>query len=605
LEPPRREAIIASREISVAAKRGHGGRASNNGRLLSAVTFNVKHSLRESRAAAGTCSRHARFLLSKTGFEGCVMNPNIKSVAFALVAAAALSSTSFAAGQRPGGHGGGGHGGGGHFARGGGGGHAHFGGGFHGGGFHMGGHGGGFHVGSGRVGGARSNFAAHPSSRPAPAFETQNRAANFSHAAAPATLNGAGASDRRSSERTEAVRGALRSNAVAGALHNPDRLRDPNLRNHIAANAATAGLMNRRGQGRGWWRHADGGYGWVGPVFWPFAYDDMYDYALWGGNYDGSLWDYNYGDIYAGLFAPYGYDALAGYFPQAGAAVAATPPAPGASAPSQATEPVAQMCGEEGHDIAGLPLDKVQAAIQPNDEQRTALDALANASTKAAQDIAAACPTSPALTAPGRLEAMEKRLEAIAAATQAIKEPLDRLYGLLSDEQKARLTALGQDQRQQQSAAPDANKDAHTLCSAQPDFTQWPADQIEQKLHPTEAQKMSLGALQEAANKASETLKASCEPGDALTPPARLDAAVSRVDALLQAEKSVDAPLKDFYATLTDEQKAQFESIGPERTAQMTQANEPTGGGRIVYHRHWRGYGGLQGVMRHIFSILR
>jgi hypothetical protein len=524
------------------------------------------------------------------------MNSKIKSVAVAVVAAAALSSTSFAAGQRPGGHAGGGHGGGGHgggahFARGGGG-HAHFGGGFRGGGFHMGG---------GRMGGAHPNLAAHPAFRSVPAFATQNRAPNVFHAAAPTTLDGPAASDRRATERTDAVRGALRSNAVAGALHDRVGLHDPSARTHIAADAATAGLTDRRGQGRGWWRHADGGYGWVGPVFWPFAYYDMYDYALWGDKHDASLWDYNYGDIYAGLFAPYGYDALAGYFPQAAAAA----PAPAGGAPNQATEPVAQMCGEEGHDIAGLPLDKVQAAIQPSDEQRAALDDLANASTKAAQDLAAACPTSPALTAPGRLEAMEKRLEAIAAATQTIKGPLDRLYGLLSDEQKARLTVLGQDQRQQQGAAPDVNKDAHALCSAQPDFTQWPAGQIEQRLHPTEAQKASLEALQQAANKASDSLKASCEPNDALTPPARLDAAASRVDSLLQAEKSVDAPLKDFYATLTDEQKAQFESIGPERTAQMAQANEPAGGGRIVHRRHWRGYGGLQGVMRHFFSILR
>ena len=29
-------------------------------------------------------------------------------------------------------------------------------------------------------------------------------------------------------------------------------------------------------------RHSNGGYGWVGPLFWPFAYFDIYDYALWG-----------------------------------------------------------------------------------------------------------------------------------------------------------------------------------------------------------------------------------------------------------------------------------------------------------------------------------
>ena len=36
---------------------------------------------------------------------------------------------------------------------------------------------------------------------------------------------------------------------------------------------------------------------------------------------------------------------------------------------------------------------------------------------------------------------------------------------------------------------------------------------------------------------------------------------------MLQAVKQVRAALEDFYATLSDEQKAQFEAIGPRRTA--------------------------------------
>ena len=72
----------------------------------------------------------------------------------------------------------------------------------------------------------------------------------------------------------------------------------------------------RAAAGDGWWRHRHGGYGWVGPVFWPFAYYDFYDYAMWGYGYDDPFWDYGYGDIYAGIFSPYGYDDLAGYWPQ-------------------------------------------------------------------------------------------------------------------------------------------------------------------------------------------------------------------------------------------------------------------------------------------------
>jgi len=36
---------------------------------------------------------------------------------------------------------------------------------------------------------------------------------------------------------------------------------------------------------------------------------------------------------------------------------------------------------------------------------------------------------------------------------------------------------------------------------------------------------------------------------------------------MLQAVKLVKAALEDFYATLSDEQKGQFEAIGPRRTS--------------------------------------
>jgi len=47
------------------------------------------------------------------------------------------------------------------------------------------------------------------------------------------------------------------------------------------------------------------GYGWVGPLFWPFAYFDIYDYAIWGSGFGAPFWGYGHDDIYAGMFAPY------------------------------------------------------------------------------------------------------------------------------------------------------------------------------------------------------------------------------------------------------------------------------------------------------------
>ncbi len=125
-----------------------------------------------------------------------------------------------------------------------------------------------------------------------------NRGVRFSGNAATVSPN------RSANARTNAVRNALNAPAAfAGALHNRAALRSPTTRAQIVATAATAGWHDGRGRG-GWWRHRNGGYGWVGPLFWPFAYYDIYDYTLWGYGYDDPFWDYGYGDIYAGIFSP-------------------------------------------------------------------------------------------------------------------------------------------------------------------------------------------------------------------------------------------------------------------------------------------------------------
>jgi hypothetical protein len=336
----------------------------------------------------------------------------------------------------------------------------------------------------------------------------------------------------------------------AGALRNGRLLASPVARGQIAAAAALAGWHG--GQvGNGWWQHGNGFYGWVGPVFWPFAYYDIYDYAIWG---DGiGFWDYGYPDIYAGMFAPYGYDDLSGYMAQStrGRRHNRVPLA-------------AQICGDDSRDIAGLPIDQIQAAIQPNEAQRAALDDLANASIQAAQIIRASCPTQIASTAPGRIAAVQQRIEAMISAVGLVRPPLEKFYGLLDDEQKARFNALAEDQRKARTSQASL---AQTCGGAQPSAFQWPASEIEARVHPNDTQRAALEVLQDASAKAADMLKSACQPNDAVTPPARLVAAAQRLDTMLQAVKLVRPALEDFYATLSDEQKAQFESIGPRRTS--------------------------------------
>ena len=46
------------------------------------------------------------------------------------------------------------------------------------------------------------------------------------------------------------------------------------------------------------------------------------------------------------------------------------------------------------------------------------------------------------MTPPGRLEAMERRLNAMLAALNTVQPALERFYGSLNDEQKARFNQL-------------------------------------------------------------------------------------------------------------------------------------------------------------------
>jgi hypothetical protein len=94
-------------------------------------------------------------------------------------------------------------------------------------------------------------------------------------------------------------------------------------------------------------------------------------------------------------------------------------------------------------------------------------------------------------------------------------------------------------------------------------------------------------------------LKSSCQTDDALTPPARLAAAGKRLQVMLQAITTVRPALDDFYGKLTDEQKAQFEAIGPGRAGLSRQSDAtPT-------HSRRRHHAGFGGIIRHFMAFGR
>src|SRR5207249_9242636 len=104
-----------------------------------------------------------------------------------------------------------------------------------------------------------------------------------------------------------------------------------------------------------------------------------------------------------------------------------------------------KFCRERVPAVTDLPFDRIAQATQPTPAQRSALDELKDVSTNAAERLKANCPRYAAVTPTGRIEAMEKRLEATHGAALVVQPALTKFYDGLSDEQKARFNSLRAD----------------------------------------------------------------------------------------------------------------------------------------------------------------
>jgi hypothetical protein len=107
--------------------------------------------------------------------------------------------------------------------------------------------------------------------------------------------------------------------------------------------------------------------------------------------------------------------------------------------------------------------------------------------------------------------------------------------------------------------------------------TAWPFERIEAAVQPTAEQEDLLEQLKQAAAYAAERLKEACPENLPMTPAGRLQAMTTRLQATLDAVKIVRPPLTAFYESLTDEQKARFNEIGPDfaRAAGTTKQRPP------------------------------
>jgi LTXXQ motif family protein len=329
----------------------------------------------------------------------------------------------------------------------------------------------------------------------------------------------------------------------------------------VGSRTRTANAADPVAARRAWHHHHRAAFvGWYGPVFWPYAYSDIFDYTFWPDGYDEGYWNYAYDDFFDGMF--WGEQGPPAEYVYAG---------PAASASTRVSYAgVQELCTQPGSGITAWPFAEIASKVGLNAEQKSLLGEMRSAAGKAAAVFKTSCPAQNAfpLTPPGRLTAMTARLDATLKAVDVVRPALDAFYNSLSDEQKERFNELGPTPGQVAANGAETtgsvSQSAESCKQPKPGLANLPIDKIEDVVKPTDDQEADLDKLHDASEKAVSIMQAACPDETPLTPTGRLDAMQKRLQAMIDAANTVQPALADFYGSLSNEQKARFNRIGQE-----------------------------------------
>ena len=276
---------------------------------------------------------------------------------------------------------------------------------------------------------------------------------------------------------------------------------------------------------------------WRGPVYWPYAYNDMFYYTFWPDAYDPGYWAYAYDDMFDGVFFPDGapYAEYAAEGPYAGpdgrVTTGSAPSRP--AAPGRITQATRDFCADQAKGVTAWPLEQIADAVQPNEDQKGLLENLRKASEQARGRFKDACPDAVPMTPPGRLQVMRPRLQATDEAVQTVKPALAAFYNSLNDEQKARFNEIGAQLGQPRQPRAAKQPQAEANCSSEKaGISNLAINRIEETVRPTETQGAAWTSSTRRCRRRSRRLRAGLpehHPADAGRP-ARRDAEAARGD---------------------------------------------------------------------------
>src|SRR6478672_4045017 len=107
-----------------------------------------------------------------------------------------------------------------------------------------------------------------------------------------------------------------------------------------------------------------------------------------------------------------------------------------------AIERMIRACDQQVVELTKMPLDSVTQIVKPAENQRQALEQIQSVALDSAETLATTCPKKLPESLAERLAKLSHTLEAMAASLGVLRPTFTTFYGLLNDEQKARLVAM-------------------------------------------------------------------------------------------------------------------------------------------------------------------
>jgi hypothetical protein len=251
----------------------------------------------------------------------------------------------------------------------------------------------------------------------------------------------------------------------------------------------------------------------------------------------------------------------------------------------QPLEQLTNACRTEAAELKDWPANFKAQLANPTEAQLDALEHMRGIVTESSDVLVSACPKNGAGTVSQRIDTLDGLLAAFANTLDKVRPTVEAFYGLLNDEEKARLVAgyVAPDASVPEQSQPPRNERAIARAPAPPQggasaapcrkwaeaLRAWPVRQVEYSIQLSDAPHAALYEATAAIYRAVDQVANSCSAANSFTPVGQIDRQRKQIDVLRQSLDVIRTPVARFTESLNDGQKTRLAELGIDNAPEL------------------------------------